>query len=450
VNLQSIYLNSPIALQNIIVNAEGWRLNRRRYGGSYHDIFAATQKRSLYSSSELHHYSLKKLQEFFYIADRSNYWNKQFKRYSVNVDSNEPFFELSKLPLLTKTQVKENVDDISLNQDSSVLSRHTSGTTGSGLKFQETVDMERITWATWWRYRMWHGINRGNWCGYFGGRSIVPISQVVPPYWRINRNGRQILFSGHHLSSQTASYYAKALVKHNITWLHGYPSMLVLFAGYVIDQGLRTPNINIVTTGAENLLYAQKQLIEDAFNAPVVQHYGLSEGVANISECTHGSLHVDEDYSFVEFQPLDDFPGHFKVVGTNWHNPSFPLFRYDTNDIVIIDKNNKCSCGLPGRLVKSIDGRQEDYIVLPSGVKIGRMDHVFKDLINIREAQLIQNNSNQLLVRIVRAKNYNNHDERNLLHELRLRLGDDISIKFDYVDSINRASSGKLRFVIRE
>ena len=29
----------------------------------------------------------------------------------------------------------------------------TSGTTGSGLKFLQTVTMENAQWAVWWRYR---------------------------------------------------------------------------------------------------------------------------------------------------------------------------------------------------------------------------------------------------------------------------------------------------------
>ena len=44
-------------------------------------------------------------------------------------------------------------------------------------------------WAIWWRYRRLHGLQFNTWCGYFGGRSVVPLTQKRPPLWRFNRAG---------------------------------------------------------------------------------------------------------------------------------------------------------------------------------------------------------------------------------------------------------------------
>jgi len=93
-----------------------------------------------------------------------------------------------------------------------------------------------------------------------------------------------------------------------------------------------------VTVGAENLLAHQRHAIERMFGVTPRQHYGLAEGVANISECPQGTLHVDEDYSFVEFIPREHGFGH-RIVGTSLDNSAIPFLRYDTGDIATIDEH---------------------------------------------------------------------------------------------------------------
>jgi phenylacetate-CoA ligase len=360
--------------------------------------------------------------------------------------------EVKKLPVLIKTEVQEHTELIQnpgIEKDR-LLSSHTSGTTGSGLVFYETPTAEKERWAVWWRYRAWHGLTQDMWCGYFGGRSVVPLPQSVPPFWRLNYPGRQILFSGYHLSPATADVYLEALDKYAPSWLHGYPSLLSLIAGYLMERGKplkRTPTV--VTTGAENLLPQQKELIQKAFGCPVRQHYGQAESVANISECPEGHLHVDEDFAFVEFLPVEEQSTVYKIVGTNWSNQAFPLIRYDTGDRVRLPSGSP-SCRMSGRVVESIDGRKEDYVILPSGVRLGRLDHIFKDLTQIREAQIYQPDRERIIFKIVKRKGYGPDDERRLLDEAYKRVGRSIAIRLEYVDSLERSQTGKLRFVVSE
>jgi phenylacetate-CoA ligase len=231
--------------------------------------------------------------------------------------------------------------------------------------------------------------------------------------------------------------------------LHGYPSLLVLLAKYLLDTpaGLGY-QVRWVTTGAENLLPHQAETIRLAFGTRPKQHYGMAEGVANISECERGRLHVDEDFAAVEFLPMGDGRS-YHVVGTNFSNPATPLVRYDVGDVVTL-LDETCPCNRPGRLVERVDGRQEDYVILRNGVRVGRMDHIFKDLVRIREAQIYQVRPGELIYRIVRGNGYGPVDEQRLLHETRLRLGESASIQIEYMNSIERGTSGKLRFVVSE
>lgn len=449
-NHEETYQRLPVALQNLACSVEGWRLRRRRYNDEYKAVSRILREHPCSSDSIMQALQRPRLQAHLNEARHSPYWKAQFERYKLYVLTGNPLDELQKLPILTKAEVQVDSGRIrNQSLDSKhLVSCHTSGTTGAGLVFWETSAAEKERWAVWWRYRHWHNISQDMWCGYFGGRSVVPLTQSAPPYWRLNYPGRQILFSGYHLSPATAEAYLAALDQYSPPWLHGYPSLLSLIASYILERGrpLKTAP-SIVTTGAENLLPQQRDLMKRAFGCPVRQHYGQAESVANISECPNGHLHIDEDFSFVELIPLEHHPGVFRVIGTNWSNPAFPLFRYDTGDLVHYSEGTQ-SCDMTGRVVDSIDGRKEDYVVLPSGARLGRLDHIFKDLTQIREAQIYQPNRETLIFRIVKRDDYTADSERRLLEEARKRLGDEVSIQVEYLAALERGKTGKLRFVV--
>lgn len=451
--LHRFYEGLPAKLQHVAVSIRGGLIEWRRFGSDFEDVLGEGEKRASYSVERLRRWRKSCLKTFMRRSRRSSYWRRVFGNCGVDVERSEPFRELRKLPVLRKSTVKKHTDEISVAGElkDDIIERHTSGTTGSGLQFVETRQAEQEQWAVWWRYRLWHGLTRQTWCGTFGGRQIVNTEQYEPPFWRYNLPGTQIRFSNYHISPANAAAYAKRINASELTWLHGYPSAIALLAQFVLEQDLGPfPDIRIVTTGAENLLSSQRKTIGEAFNCEVRQHYGLAESVANISECPEGRLHVDEDFAGVEFLPTKDADG-CRIVGTNWTNPAFPLFRYDTGDIAELSDEEECPCGRPGRLVESINGRQEDYVLIPSGARIGRLDHIFKDLTAVREAQIYQPRQGKVVFRVVRSERYDKRaTESELLREARDLLGEEIDIEIKYVDEIPRTDAGKIKFVVSD
>jgi phenylacetate-CoA ligase len=451
VNVERLYRRLPVRLQHAMVSFEGWRLMRRRYGRSFRRMLDEIAGREYLHGPDMLAYQRDRLRRLLVAASLSPFWRTRFARYGVDVASADPFAEVQKLPVLTKEEVRDNAEAIRSPgfPRRALLPAHTSGTTGSGLVFWQTREAELEQWAVWWRYRGWHGITPGTWCGYFGGRSVVPLEQVSPPFWRINRSGRQLMLSIAHLRPETAEHYVEALSSRPIVWLHGYPSFLALLASFVIDQRLEPPALRLVTTGAESLLPNQRELISAAFAAPVREHYGQAEAVANISECELGRLHVDEDFSLVELLP-DTERSAFRIVGTNWSNPGFPLLRYDTGDLATSEEKG-CECGRGGRVVRDIDGRREDYVHLPNGARVGRLDHIFKDLTFIREAQIHQSAHGSITIRVVKGDEYDsNRGEEKLLAQARQRLGSQIPVVIEYIHQVPRSPGGKLRLVVSE
>lgn len=430
---ERLYGKLPICFQNFLVSREGARIQRLRFGQNFHEILREYESRLRWSPEEIRNYSRKRFEEFFH-----------------DCTSRVPFYkgnssDLNSLPVLSKSEVRENLSAIAapLGREER-LTVHTSGTTGAGLVFPTTLRAHREQWAVWWRFRRAHGISLETPCLYFGGRSVVPIRQKTPPYWRYNKPARQILFSAYHLNDRTAPAYLQEMIHSRAPWIHGYPSMVAVIARYSLDLGLKLQP-TWVTLGAESVLPYQEAVIREAFGVSPLQHYGMAEGVANASMCRHGKLHLDEDFSFVDLVALKG--DQYRICGTNFINSAFPLIRYDTGDIATVSIN-PCSCGWPGRLVTAIDGRVEDYVTARDGTQFGRLDHAFKDATRIKEAQIRQSIPGYIIVLIVRAPGYSADDEKAVARGLKERLGDHVDFEISYVNEIEKGESGKHRFVM--
>jgi phenylacetate-CoA ligase len=372
-----------------------------------------------------------------------------FSECGFNIDTDDIYTEIKKLPIINKEIVNKDIKRF-YNPDYSGKFEigHTSGTTGGGLIFPYSIDMENKQWAVWWRYRQWHGIDLDMWCGWFGGRSIISIKKQSLPYWRINIPGKQVMFSAYHLTNNTVFYYYNEIAIRQLKWLHGYPSQISLLSSLMYENNLEPLSfVTHVTFGAENLFDNQKEIIRKMFpNAVLRQHYGLSEGVANISEDIYGNFLVDEDFCYVEFIPISiENQNICKIIGTGFCNEAFPLMRYDTGDIaeVVYLSNGSVK-------IISIDGRKEDFIHLPSGLKLGRLDHIFKNLISVKEAQIHQSDLYHIDFNVVKGIDYNEKDEEKLWKEIRMRIDNTVIVKINYVEKIERTKTGKLRFVISD
>ncbi len=409
--------------------------------------------RANWSVEQIYEWRDSRLVAFLKEAVRSTpYYREQAQLGKFNIDGVKGLDDLPKLPILKKRLVQSRNSDFvaELNDREPVQIAHTSGTTGGGLRFPVTRSAGIEQWAVWWRYRHWHKIERSEWCAYFGGRTVVPPEIQTAPFWRVNVPGRQIMFSAYHLREESAVAYLLEIKRRGLRWFHGYPSQLALLAKLACEKSFDLRDqVRWITIGAESLLEQQAAVIERAFGRAPIQHYGMTEGVANISERPDGVLVVDEDYAAVEFIPSSF--GGWKILGTNLSNPAFPLVRYEVGDVVDLIPGETAPEGgaLAGcRVVCDIDGRREDYVILANGVKVGRLDHIFKDLVEVREAQIVQNRIGAMTVKLVTGERFNESVEKRLRVEIADRLGADFVVDVQYVDELPRTKRGKLRFVI--
>jgi phenylacetate-CoA ligase len=423
-----------------MLNIRGLQIHRRRYNSNFYNFLNQFQK------SDSNNVNADQLRLFLKHASKTPYWGSVFKRYQVEFGSSRNLLsEIKKLPVITKSDVLKNYSNIVSKIQEKSFFVNTSGTSGQRLKFPLTVSMENKQWAIWWRYRLMHNIRLHEWCGLFGGTVVVPPNQSKPPFWRNNFFNKQIMFSPIHLNIENTVHYYNAIKIRKLTWLHGYPSQILNLASNILELGLPPiSSIKIITTGSESLLKHQKVIIKKAFSCPIFNHYGLTEGSSNISQFPDGSYYPDQDFALTEFVPYDEKNNIYKIIGTNYSNLAFPLIRYDTGDLVELEKRDG------SKNILSILGRVDDYVTLSNGNRFGPMNLLFKEFKNIKEAQLYYPKTNELVFRIVKDSNFNTKtDEANILNSINKRITDKNSrVKIVYLNNLKRSKMGKIKSVV--
>lgn len=443
--IDQLYNYSPVCIQNIMCSAKGWLIKKRRYNKLFWEELKKYESYAYNPDEELKKFLLK----ICHLSAYSSIFNQSEVVCKLN-EGCEIKDILSLFPIINKNYVKEHHNDfVNEKLNEAKIEMRTSGTTGSGLIFPYSVAMENKQWAIWWRYRRRLGVDLDTWCGWFGGRQMIPMSSKQKPFWRINKYGKQIMFSSFHLNNETVKSYCDEIIKRKMQWLHGYPSNISRLAALIIDNNLKPiTSVSVVTTGAENIISNQIELIKRAFpNAIVRQHYGLNEGVANISQNKDGIWEVDDDFCYVEFIPVSkDNPEICRIIGTGFSNLAFPLVRYDTGDLAHIKYNN-------GKIeIISIDGRSSNVIKLPSGQDIceASLSIFLHDYNNVVEAQFYQQAIDDVELRIVKGNYYDDNDEKSIYLNAKQWFPSDVHFHINYVENIERTKAGKLKLVITD
>ena len=209
-----------------------------------------------------------------------------------------------------------------------------------------------------------------------------------------------------------------------------------------------------VYTSSETLHSVQRSAIEEAFECPLFDFYGLAERVIFASECeAHDGRHLSEEFGYTEVvdaegNPVADGQTGW-LVGTSLHNTAMPMLRYLTTDLSRIE-TTPCSCGRSARRISDVTTKAEDTIVTPDGRMLSPsiLTHPFKPFDQIDRSQIVQEEIDRVRVRIVPTDRFSEADQQTLLASLRERLGDAIELELELTDDIPCEASGKFRWVI--
>ena len=328
----------------------------------------------------------------------------------------------------------------------------TSGTSGTPL--QVFRSLESVLWenAIVERHFRWSGYKPGMRRAYLRGDLIVPIDRKTPPYWFLNRYNNQLILSSRHLREGCVEDIIGMLLKFAPYMMEAYPSTAYELA-LLLDKRNASVRIPYVYTGSEPLYPHQRELITARLGTCIMDHYGMAERIAYATECEHGSLHVNSDYSYVEIVDEDGRPteGEGYVVGTTFHNRLMPLVRYRMSDRTRW-RRSSCQCGRTYPVIEPVTGKYEDTLYGSQGQRISPsvVTFAFKSLHGIKYSQVAQTGEGTWEIRVVPEASFSENERNRLIENVKHLVDPGIRVTVREVPEIARTSAHKYRWIVNE
>ncbi|HZG13881.1 MAG TPA: AMP-binding protein [Candidatus Bathyarchaeia archaeon] len=382
-------------------------------------------------------------------------------RNEFSEDFSQPAERLRQLPVLTKKSFRETSDRY-LAPDvlpATLIPNRTGGSTGEPTRFYlDRATVERYEAARWLGLS-WHNIGIGDPCVMIWGNPLELNQQQSRAFrWKERFLKNRLLLSAYELRESQVPAYLRLIRSFSPSYLYGYASALHLFAELIL-QKKETLGVSLkaVVSTAERLHPFQRESMEKAFGAPVVNEYGARDGGIIAYECPAGRMHAFTDNCYMEVvdpvtkEPVPPgMPGLLLV--TDLHNYVMPRLRYELGDIVQLS-TEPCSCGIAYPVLDQIDGREDDMFLSSHGhyVHGHYFNHIMRNLESFYTFQLIQHAPKHVSLKLVKHPDkYDPAEEEMFLASIRKALGDDVKIEVAHVDQIPPSASGKFRYAIRE
>jgi phenylacetate-CoA ligase len=443
-----LHYPAPAVLKNLAATLYGLRERRARYGSEYHRALSFLSESQHWGNEQLYEYQQHEVGRFVKEALQSTRYYRDRQEYRQGRG-------LATFPILSKQEARKHGAELCSDfvPKMQVRMGQTSGTTGTPLRFPISLESFQREYAFRALHYSWGGVSLDDRdrIAICAGHPVAFHARAVPPFWVYDHASNWLLMSSYHLSNTNLPAYVKELERFQPLMIGGYPSSIYLLAVAYGRYGSKPLGLRAIFTSSETLYTHQREVIERAFGVKVFNWYGNSEMTANIVECEAGEMHMKLEHSAVEVLNENNEPCKAgetgRLVCTAFGNNAFPLLRYDVGDVVTLSTESRSHCGRGGVLVTEVIGREEDYIFTPDRRIVGRLDHVFKGINNVVEAQIVQDSVEEIVIRIVKIPQFTSSDERNILREARTRLGDSIRVAIEYVEQIPRGKNGKFRFI---
>ncbi len=402
---------------------------------------------------ELRKDQLKKLKAIIRHAYRYvPYYNKVFSLAGVRPGDIKSFEDLRKLPLVSKRDIqKDYINFLTKGIDvSRLLSRSTSGSTGTPLKI--VSDPYPSPGSVKYPFFECGVKSSDNFVTVWGRATSISWGSKFTRLWGAISETIVPLFPEEKLISILKQAKPDVLLT--------FPSVLLSLSRYDLS-GI---NPRLIFAQGEMVTPHCREVVKKKFNLDLFETYGSVEFGSIAFECTeHFALHVLTDNVHIEL--LDENGDSVssgergEIVVTGLHNYMMPLIRYRIGDLGVLT-DEKCPCGRSWPLIKSIEGRSNDLLVLPSGRRISWLylqrcifyDQEFqKNPFCILQYQIVQERRDRLVINVVKGLNFDPNlllRIKNNVEEFFARQGEKLEVITQLVDEIPMERTGKRRVFI--
>lgn len=367
--------------------------------------------------------------------DKSPFYYRLYTEAGIKKEDIKCLEDIKKLPVITKDMVKKYAQEMLTVPKWQVMVGHTSGTTGTPLTVYSS-------WPSiWWNQAYTYSARLRN--GFKYGQPLVSLRG------NLDRNtmhmkvhvSNTLYLSSYCINKDTIKTYYDLIIKHKPVAIEGYPSSLYTLSLCMSEAGLKL-DIPVAFTSSETLLDYQRILIEKQLGTEIYDNFGMTEQTIYLQEAFNHQGYYDlPGYSINEY--LED-----GEICTSLTNEAFPLIRYRSNDIIELAE---LDAEHPQIMVKSVEGRKEDFLLCKDGGRIQRLDFIFKGVNHVRYGQLVQEKNGFLNVNIVPDFGFSTLDEKSIENNVIERIGkDNIDFKINQIreSDLVYTKRGKFKFLI--
>ncbi len=388
---------------------------------------------------------------------KHHYNNNEFYRNKVGKHIPERWEDL---PVITKQDLQAPLASLVtkgiLLKDCYIS--NTSGSSGHPFFFAKDKFAHAMTWAVITdRYNL-YDIDFSSKQARFYGIPKEPVG-----YWKEKLKDammNRVRFSVFDLSDAMMQRFLNVFKRKQFTYLYGYTNSLVIFARYLIKQGVILkhvcPSVKLCITTSELCTPEDHVIIEKAFGVQHIREYGVSETCLTGFDAPDGEWRLTEETLYNEivdstFQPLGNGQ-EGTILSTSLFNKAFPMIRYQVGDMGIF-KDRKHT------IYRSIDkllGRTNDTALLPSGKRSPGLTfyYISRSILEssgvLKEFIIRQVSIDHFVFDVVADRDLTAEEINEVKEKIDLYLEPGLKLTVNRVDKIERPASGKLKHFYSE
>ncbi|OQB43901.1 MAG: Phenylacetate-coenzyme A ligase [Parcubacteria group bacterium ADurb.Bin159] len=378
------------------------------------------------------------------------YYRKIFGEINIVKNNQVDLSKFGKIPILTKDLIRKNQKDL-ISKDYKKRKHYwnsSGGSTGEPLKLLQDETYRKWSNATEAYYYnnmlninerivkkilLW-GSERDLFEGSIGFRAKIS-------NWLNNR----ITLNSFKMTEKDIKSYIDIINSSKPKLIRGYAGSLYELCKYAERKNLKIYTPKILISAAETLRDEMREKIEKIFKTKLYDFYGSREVGAMAGECKNNFMHIFMFNNYMEILDMNNQPAEEgKIIITNLHNYSMPLIRYEIGDTAIGDPK-QCQCKNILPTLKKITGRITDHFVLKDETLIygEYFTHLFYLKEWVKTFQVIQEDYEKIKILMVLEKKINTNDKKDIENKIRLVMGQNCQINWEFVKDIPKTPQGK-------
>ena len=373
----------------------------------------------------------------------------------IDPDGSVSLEDLRRLPTMDKQDALVHGDQMVWHGvPGGAYKYNTGGSSGQPLIFYYGRRRQASDAAGRMRARRWWGVEPGDPEVYLWG-APVELDKTDRVKSLRDRLINQLVLNAFEMSPAGMDEYAQAIQTFQPYCIYGYASSLALLSAHILERkaGLRLPKLKVVCTTGEPLFDYQRQLIDKAFGVPVANEFGSRDIGFTAHETPEGQMLLMSESIILEVldeqgQPVS--PGETgEAVMTALESFAQPFIRYRTGDMVRV-ADESCRAGRGLDVITEVLGRSTDFVVRADGTIMHALAviYVLRAVAGVGEFKIVQHSLREFEVLVVPNASWQESGRVEIETGLQKRLGNDIRIDLQLVESIPAEASGKHRYVV--